>query len=68
MSGEAWTDALEDELTFARIFARKAYWRENPPPAMLLAMVAAGMGVWRPEKQPEKDLSALRALFPSGRF
>lgn len=69
MSGEAWTDALEDELTFARIFARNAYWRENPPPAMLVAMIAAGMGVWRPQKQPERDTQgALRALFPSGRF
>jgi hypothetical protein len=69
MSGEAWTDALESELTFARILARNAYWRENPPPAALLSAIAAGMGVWRPQKQPEKDsLGALRALFPSGRF
>ncbi len=55
MSGEAWTDALEDELTFARIFARHAYWRENPPPPALLVTIAVGMGVWRPQKQPEKD-------------
>ncbi|MCW2275046.1 hypothetical protein GJ654_09970 [Rhodoblastus acidophilus] len=68
MSGEAWTDALEDELTFARVFARHAYWRENPPTPALLVMIAVGMGVWRPQKQPEKDLGALRALFPSGRF
>jgi len=69
MSGEAWTDALERELTFARIFARHAYWRDNPPPAALLAAVAVGMGVWRPQKQPETDsIGALRALFPSGRF
>ncbi|MBB4200689.1 hypothetical protein CCR94_01105 [Rhodoblastus sphagnicola] len=69
MSGEAWTDALEDELTFERIFARHAYWRENPPPAALLTAIAAGMGVWRPQQQAESDsLGALRALFPAGRF
>jgi hypothetical protein len=69
MSGEAWTDALENELTFPRIFARHAYWRDNPPPAALLAAVAAGMGVWRPQKQTATDsLGAMRALFPSGRF
>jgi hypothetical protein len=69
MSGEAWTDALESELTFARILARNAYWLEHPPPAALLAAIASGMGVWRPHKRPETDSSgALRALFPSGRF
>jgi hypothetical protein len=69
MSGEAWTDALESELTFARILARNAYWRENPPPASLLAAIAAGMGVWKPTRRTEThSLDALRALFPSGRF
>jgi len=69
MSGEAWTDALENELTFQRILARHAYWRDNPPPAALLAAMAAGQGVWRPQRKQEPDsMSALRALFPSGRF
>ncbi len=69
MSGEAWTDALEAELTFARIFSRNAYWRENPPPAALLTAMATGMGVWAPKKKTESDsTNALRALFPSGRF
>ena len=50
MSGEAWTDALEAELTFPRIVARNAYWRENPPPAALLSAIAVGLGVWAPQE------------------
>jgi hypothetical protein len=69
MSGEAWTDALENELTFPRIFSRNRFWRENPPPAALLSAIAIGMGVWEPKKTPEANAeNALRALFPSGRF
>ena len=69
MSGEAWTDALESELTFQRILARNAFWRDNPPPAALLSAIAAGMGVWQPKKKVETDaVNALHALFPSGRF
>ena len=69
MSGEAWTDALEDELTFQRIFARNAYWRENPPAPVLLGALAAGFGVWKPERRAADDpVTALRALFPSGRI
>jgi hypothetical protein len=69
MSGEAWTEALESELTFARILSRHAFWRENPPPAALLTAIAVGMGVWEPKKKPEGDsVNALRTLFPSGRF
>jgi hypothetical protein len=69
MSGEAWTDALEAQLTFPRVLARHAYWRENPPVAALLAAIAAGLGVWAPPKKPEDDsVSALRGLFPAGRF
>jgi len=69
MSGEAWTDALEAELTFARIFARHDYWRENPPSTALLAAVAIGLGVWRRKHQPDRDaVATLRDLFPTGRI
>jgi hypothetical protein len=69
MSGEAWTDALEDELTFARIFARHAFWRENPPAVALLTALAVGFGVWAPKVRTDSDaVASLRALFPAGRF
>lgn len=69
MSGEAWTDALEAELTFARIFARHDYWRENPPASVLLAALAVGFGVWEPKrKKPDDAVAVLRGLFPSGRI
>jgi hypothetical protein len=69
MSGEPWSDALEAELTFARILARHSYWRENPPANVLLAALAAGLGVWKPEQAPPAaSIQTLRALFPSGRI
>jgi hypothetical protein len=69
MSGEAWTDALESELTFPRIIARHGYWRENPPPSSLLAAIAVGLGVWEPKRRAAGDaIMALRGLFPSGRI
>ena len=69
MSGEAWTDALEAELTFPRIFARRAFWRDNPPAAILLTALAIGLGAWKPKLRAEPDpVGALRALFPAGRF
>jgi hypothetical protein len=69
MSGEAWTDALEGELTFPRIVARHEFWRENPPPSALLAAIAAGLGVWEPKRRPTGEaVAALRGLFPSGRI
>ncbi len=69
MSGEGWTNSLEAELTFSRIFARHDYWRENPPSVFLLASLAAGFGVWEPRTQTTQDaVGALRNLFPAGRF
>jgi hypothetical protein len=69
MSGEAWTDALESELTFSRIFARHEFWRENPPTPVLLTALAIGFGVWAPKGQASEDaVGALRNLFPAGRF
>ncbi len=69
MSGEAWTDALEGDLTFQRIFARHAYWRENPPPAFLLTALAVGFGVWEPKAPATPGaVDALLNLFPAGRF
>jgi hypothetical protein len=69
MSGEAWTDALEAELTFAKIFARHEYWRENPPTVALLTALAVGFGAWTPKARADADsVGALRALFPAGRF
>lgn len=69
MSGEAWTDRLEGELTFARIFARHDYWRENPPSVALLTALAVGFGAWTPKARAEPDaVGTLRALFPSGRI
>jgi len=69
MSGEAWTDALEGELTFPRIVARHDYWRENPPASALLTAIASGLGVWEPKKRAASDaVSTLRGLFPNGRI
>ncbi len=69
MSGEAWTDALENELTIPRIVARHQYWRENPPPSALLAVIAAGLGVWEPKRRAMHGaVATLRGLFPSGRI
>jgi hypothetical protein len=69
MSAEAWTDALEAELTFPRIFARHAYWRENPPASVLLMALAIGFGAWKPrESAPRDAIATLRGLFPSGRI
>lgn len=69
MSGEPWTDALERDLTFQRIFARYDYWRENPPPAVLLTALAVGFGVWEPKARATRcAMDALRDLFPAGRF
>lgn len=68
MSGEAWTNALEAELTFARIFARHAYWRENPPAPVLFSALAIGLGCWKPERRTDDAVAALRGLFPSGRI
>jgi hypothetical protein len=69
MSGEAWTDALEAELTFAKIFARHEFWRENPPAVALLTALAVGFGAWTPKAGASGDsVGALRALFPAGRF
>ncbi len=69
MSGEAWTDALESELTFPRIFVRHAYWRENPPGAVLLTALAIGFGAYVPKAREKIDpVGALRALFPAGRI
>lgn len=68
MSGESWTDALEAELTFVKIFARHAYWRENPPAPVLLSALAIGLGCWKPERRATDAVAALRGLFPSGRI
>jgi hypothetical protein len=69
MSGEAWNDALEAELTFSRIFARHEFWRENPPTPVLLTALAVGFGVWEPKARASEDaVGALRQLFPAGRF
>jgi hypothetical protein len=69
LSGEAWTDALEAELIFTRIFARHAYWRENPPAPVLLSALAIGLRCWKPERRAADDaVAALRGLFPSGRI
>jgi hypothetical protein len=69
MSGEPWSDALESELTFPRILARHSYWRENPPNNVLLAALAAGFGVWKPERTARTaSVQTLRAMFPSGRI
>jgi hypothetical protein len=69
MSGEAWNEALEAELTFSRIFARHDFWRENPPTPVLLTALAIGFGVWEPKSRANGDaLGALRQLFPAGRF
>lgn len=69
MSGEAWTDALENELTFPRIVARHKYWRENPPVSALLATIAVGLGVWEPKRRAtDGAVTTLRGLFPSGRI
>lgn len=69
MSGEAWTDALEAELTFPRILARHGYWRENPPTPVVLMALAVGFGVWKPERPTADDaVAALRGMFPSGRI
>jgi hypothetical protein len=69
MSGEAWNDALEAELTFSRIFARHEFWRENPPTPFLLTALAVGFGVWEPKTRAREDaVVALRQLFPAGRF
>jgi hypothetical protein len=69
MSGEAWTDVLETELTFPRIVARHGYWRENPPSPILLRALAVSFGAWQPQRPAANDaVAALRALFPSGRI
>jgi hypothetical protein len=69
LSGEAWTDSLERELTFPRIFARHAFWRENPPAAILLTALAIGFGAWKPGvRAASEPVGALRELFPAGRF
>ena len=69
MSGEAWTEALEAELTFGKIFARHEFWRENPPTVALLTALAVGFGAWTPKARADADsVGALRALFPAGRF
>ncbi len=69
MSGEAWTDALEEQLTFQRIFARHDYWRDNPPPAVLLTALAVGFGVWEQKtRATQGSVDVLRNLFPAGRF
>ncbi|MCI4680174.1 hypothetical protein K9U39_10960 [Rhodoblastus acidophilus] len=69
MSGEAWTDALESELTFSRIVARHEYWRDNPPPSAMLMAIAAGLGVWEPTRRATADsVATLRGLFPSGQI
>jgi len=44
-SGEAWTDALERDLTMHRLFARFRYWRRAPPAHVLLRVIAEGLGV-----------------------
>jgi hypothetical protein len=43
-----------------------AYWRRNPPPAELLAMVAQFIGWKPPEKERSGDLAELLAMFPGG--
>jgi hypothetical protein len=69
LSGEAWTDDLESQLTFARVFARHAFWRDNPPPAALLSAIAIGLGVWKPKREASADaIATLRGLFPTGRI
>ena len=69
MSGEAWTDALEAELTFAKIFARHEFWRENPPAVALLTALAVAIRRMDSKARAGGDLvRALRALFPAGRF
>ena len=47
-SGERWDDALEANLTFPRLFARQAYWREFPPTHVLARAIAVGLGVFKP--------------------
>lgn len=50
-SGEPWTDALEDELTLPRLYARMGYWDEFPPPHLLMRNIAIGLGVFQPPKR-----------------
>jgi hypothetical protein len=67
-SGEAWSDALEAELTFPRLFARQEYWREFPPPPMLLRAIAVGLGVYKPAASASDAMGTLRAMFPGGKI
>jgi hypothetical protein len=67
-SGEAWSDALEAELTFPRLFARQVYWREFPPPPMLLRAIAVGLGVYKPAANAADALGTLREMFPGGKI
>lgn len=68
-SGEAWTDALEAELTFPRLTARYAFWRDEPPAAAVLTAIGRGMGlIAGPRKTEQAADAALRALFPGGKF
>ncbi len=69
LSGEPWTDELESQLTFGRLLARHAFWRDNPPPAALLPAIALGLGVWKPKRQHSPDaVATLLGLFPTGRI
>ncbi|ARN82172.1 hypothetical protein [Methylocystis bryophila] len=67
-SGEAWSDVLEAELTFPRLFARQAYWREFPPPPMLMRAIAVGLGVYKPAANTTDAMGTLKAMFPGGKI
>ena len=72
-AGVDWTDALERDLTGARLMARFGYWREHPPQSVMLRALAAWTGVYKPPAaraaQGQADtMAALRAMFPSGRI
>ena len=72
-SGEPWNDELEDTLTFSRIFARFAYWKEFPPTHVLVRSIAAYLGAYKPERRAdprahEDAIAQVKAAFPDGRI
>jgi len=53
-----------------RVLARFRYWEDEPPPAVMLQVLACMWG-WKPKDKaaaPEDAMDALRAMFPSGKI
>jgi hypothetical protein len=68
LTGWTW-DYIDAHMTFPRLRALNARWRDVPPPAMQLARIAAALGLKpapRPQKQTAQEFmqSALAAGVP----